>query len=196
MTSAALFCQARGLVAAGATDPGQRASRNEDCFAISHDAALCVVEVGAGGGALGGAAARVACEVVQERFDALATSAGGRGTCEDLWLADAVRRAHERIHATWPEGRTATTIVAAAFVQDRVIVAHVGDSRLYRLRGLTLSNLTADHTVAGRLTRALGIGADVDVELSTTASSPATASCSAATASTGCCPRPRSRPPS
>jgi protein phosphatase len=41
----------------------------------------------------------------------------------------------------------ATTLVAAVFHDDRVTVGHVGDSRLYRLRGGSLQALTRDHSV-------------------------------------------------
>lgn len=81
-----------------------------------------------------------------------------------------------------------TTVVAAWFLHGSVIVAHVGDSRLYRLRAGTLECLTADHTVfqeAGRgaafhsdeerrvaterfrgmLTRALGMPQDIEADL-------------------------------
>ena len=41
-----------------------------------------------------------------------------------------------------------TTLVAAALCQDRLAVAHVGDSRLYRLRSGRLERLTRDHSFA------------------------------------------------
>ena len=78
-----------------------------------------------------------------------------------------------------------TTLVAALFFDDRVAVAHVGDSRLYRLRDGTLSLLTHDHSLlqeqidSGLLsaeearyslnrnlvTRALGVDPLVEVDL-------------------------------
>jgi protein phosphatase len=78
-----------------------------------------------------------------------------------------------------------TTIVVALFYDNRVAVAHVGDSRLYRLRGGTYSQVTKDHSLLQMqidsglitkeqarqskqkniVTRALGIEAEVEVEV-------------------------------
>ena len=52
--------------------------------------------------------------------------------------------------------RMATTIVACAFRYDRVVVAHVGDSRCYLIRHGLASQLTRDHTVVAEQVR-LGI---------------------------------------
>jgi serine/threonine protein phosphatase PrpC len=77
-----------------------------------------------------------------------------------------------------------TTLVAARFVGDRVTMAHVGDSRLYRLREGELTQLTRDHSLRQQLvdqgfltpeearvstrknyiTRAVGIDASVDTD--------------------------------
>ena len=65
-----------------------------------------------------------------------------------------------------------TTLVAARFTpnKQRVYLAHVGDSRCYRLRDGALEQLTEDHTLeargisgpaAAKLTRAVGVQADV-----------------------------------
>ncbi len=69
-----------------------------------------------------------------------------------------------------------TTIVAARFSprKQRLWIAHVGDSRCYRMRAGSLVQMTVDHTMAAagskgagadRLMRALGIGKTVDVDL-------------------------------
>lgn len=79
-----------------------------------------------------------------------------------------------------------TTVVVAAFYDDRVSIAHVGDSRLYRLRSGKLEQLTTDHSLAHELiangyfktheevvaaglknaiTRALGVDGDVRVDV-------------------------------
>jgi serine/threonine protein phosphatase PrpC len=69
-----------------------------------------------------------------------------------------------------------TTVVAAYFSANnqRVCIAHVGDSRCYRLRERSLTQLTTDHTLgaagiqgktSGVLSRALGIEPNVEVDL-------------------------------
>jgi protein phosphatase len=78
-----------------------------------------------------------------------------------------------------------TTVVAALFYDNRISVAHVGDSRLYRLRGSAIEQVTLDHSLLQELvdrgfyspeeaqrasnknyvTRALGVETQVDVEM-------------------------------
>ncbi|MFZ2853834.1 MAG: Stp1/IreP family PP2C-type Ser/Thr phosphatase [Rhodocyclaceae bacterium] len=78
-----------------------------------------------------------------------------------------------------------TTLVAALFRDNRVTVAHIGDSRLYRLRGSEFGTLTRDHSLLQEqidsgiisaedarhsrnknlVTRALGVAPEVDTEI-------------------------------
>jgi protein phosphatase len=44
-----------------------------------------------------------------------------------------------------------TTVVAGMFFDDRLTIAHVGDSRLYRLRQGKLEQLTRDHSLLQEL---------------------------------------------
>ena len=60
-----------------------------------------------------------------------------------------------------------TTIVACALRFDRIIVSHVGDSRLYLIRDLKATQLTQDHSVVGEQVR-LGILSKADAETATT----------------------------
>ena len=66
-------------------------------------------------------------------------------------LSDAVNKANETIleyaegHAT--ASGMGTTLVAARFVDGKFTIAHVGDSRIYLLRGGTLLQLTEDHSL-------------------------------------------------
>jgi serine/threonine protein phosphatase PrpC len=63
-------------------------------------------------------------------------------------------RIYELGRAASPGGsRMSTTIVACAFRYDRVIVAHVGDSRCYLIRRGTASQVTRDHTVVAEQVR-------------------------------------------
>ncbi len=72
-----------------------------------------------------------------------------------------VQAANEHVysagHDARPSGtRMATTLVVCALRFDRVVVAHIGDSRCYRLRGIESTLLTRDHTVVGEQVR-LGV---------------------------------------
>ncbi|RYZ61896.1 MAG: serine/threonine-protein phosphatase, partial [Proteobacteria bacterium] len=104
-------------------------------------------------------------------------------------LRDAIHRANKIIFQTAKtqpqcEGM-GTTIVAALFFDNRISIAHVGDSRLYRVRGSKLEQVTLDHSLLQELvdrgfyspeeaqraanknyvTRALGVEPSVDVEV-------------------------------
>ena len=70
-------------------------------------------------------------------------------------LRDAIQRANKIIYQTAKsqaqcEGM-GTTVVAALFYDNRISVAHVGDSRLYRLRGGTIEQVTLDHSLLQEL---------------------------------------------
>jgi PPM family protein phosphatase len=108
---------------------------------------------------------------------------------QSIVLRDAVARANKIIHQTARsqpqcEGM-GTTIVALLFFDNRVSIAHVGDSRIYRLRRGRFEQLTMDHSLLQELvdrgyysqeeaarstnrnyvTRALGVEAAVQVEV-------------------------------
>ena len=108
---------------------------------------------------------------------------------QSIVLRDAVYRANKIIFQT-AQSQThcegmGTTIVAAMFYDDKVSIAHVGDSRAYRLRGGDLDQMTLDHSLLQELvdrgfyseeeaqrstnrnyvTRALGVEPTVEVEV-------------------------------
>ena len=65
-----------------------------------------------------------------------------------------------RTAARPPQGQTrpmGTTVTCAVILRDRLVLAHVGDSRAYRLRGNTLSCLTTDHDWVSEQMRLHGI---------------------------------------
>ena len=74
---------------------------------------------------------------------------------QSIVLRDAIMRANKIIHQTAKsqpqcEGM-GTTIVACLFFDNRVSIAHVGDSRLYRLRNGRLEQVTMDHSLLQEL---------------------------------------------
>jgi protein phosphatase len=118
-----------------------------------------------------------------EAFD----DSGADGSPEELLRGvarEANRRIFEMAQSDSEHAGMGTTLTAAIVTDREVAVGHVGDSRLYRLRGERLERLTEDHSLVeelvrqGRLTpeeaethpqrsiitRALGPEADVDVE--------------------------------
>jgi protein phosphatase len=170
--------------AAGRTDRGVTRMRNEDAYLIDHDLGLYVIADGMGGYAAGDVAARLAVQEVLAAIragDALPSAADANDTrpAAARELVAAVERANAVVLAdATKNGNTfmGTTLVAARFSrsQQRLYVAHVGDSRCYRLRGGQLKALTTDHTHAALgatgpeavdLYRAVGIAPTVEVDL-------------------------------
>ena len=126
---------------AALSDVGRVRKDNQDSgFAGEH---LLVVADGVGGAARGDIASSTAVQILR-RLDAPPDG--------DLLqaLAGAIHRAHDRIAELVDEEPelegTSTTVTTALFDGNRVGIAHVGDSRAYRLRDGELTQLTKDHT--------------------------------------------------
>ncbi len=136
---------------AALSDVGRRRSANQDAFALLAGQGVALLADGMGGHARGDLASALA---VSAALRALLDSAPGPAmpalpAAERL--ADAVAAANLAIlaHAeALPDADgMGTTLLAALFTPGRLDVAHVGDSRLYRLRDARLDRLTTDQTV-------------------------------------------------
>ena len=135
--------EAGGVEYAWHTDVGRVRARNEDSVAVDAGLGLLVVADGMGGHNAGDVASRMAIEGV---LGAMRSSGGD----DDGRLPSALRHANGSIYAAagedYDRSGMGTTVVAAWLRPGRLVVAHVGDSRLYRLRGGALDVLTRDHT--------------------------------------------------
>lgn len=143
----------------GETNIGMKRKHNEDSFMLPDFERAAVVADGMGGHASGEVASRMAVEGVAEYLKATQDQAivtwpfkldsGVR--YETNRLVVAIKVSNQRIYETAQRNEEqhgmGTTIVAALFLDDRVIVAHVGDSRCYRLRRQQLIQLTEDHSL-------------------------------------------------
>ena len=145
-----LYPQALGpshlLSGDGTTDSGRVREINEDAFCVDAFLGLVVVADGVGGGERGDIASRMAVESVQNRYDEKMRDRDAGGD-EAAWLAEGIASANKAINSLFVAGKTATTVVAGAFVPHGVHIAHVGDSRAYRLRAGELTQLTKDHSL-------------------------------------------------
>jgi protein phosphatase len=130
----------------GATDCGRVREINEDAYCVDPFLGLAVVADGVGGGERGDIASRMAVDAILECYASNMRTADSGGT-EHRWLVEGVVAANKAIHELFRTGKTATTVVAGAFVQGGVHVAHVGDSRAFRVRGAELEQLTEDHSL-------------------------------------------------
>ncbi len=147
-----------GIEAASLTDVGRQRSNNEDSFLYwepdSDDdfllkGRLAVVADGMGGYEGGQEASRLAVETVRSVYD----NAFG-GNPQDT-LIGALEAAHQNIQRFAQEHPQfygmGTTCTALSIVGRELSFAHVGDSRLYLIRGQSISRLTRDHSYVGRL---------------------------------------------
>jgi protein phosphatase len=137
----------------GLSDPGLVRSVNQDDFYYDPDGRFFMVADGMGGHAGGQEASRIAIKTIrtylEENWD-LSLSA------EDL-LKNAIEKANQEIledqYSNPERADMGTTAVIVLFRENNSWCTHVGDSRLYRLRGLDLDQITEDHTWVGRAVR-------------------------------------------
>jgi protein phosphatase len=130
------------------TDTGRQRKANEDAYFARSP--LFAVADGMGGAQAGEVASRTATEVLEHGLP------DGPGSAEER-LAGLVAEANARIHELGSTDRErqgmGTTMTAAYVGEEDVAVAHVGDSRMYRLRDGELEKLTEDHTLVAELER-------------------------------------------
>jgi protein phosphatase len=168
--------------AASQTDQGRRRRRNEDSMLVLDEHHLYVVADGMGGHAGGDVASKMAVETIGDAFKKN-TFVGdpypdvprrGSELALAIQMANRAIYDHARAHAAYTG--MGTTVVSARFSpnKQRLYVGHVGDSRCYRLRGKSLTQITTDHTMgaqgvtgplAAHLNRAVGVNAGVKVDL-------------------------------
>jgi len=135
---------------AGLSDRGRVRAHNEDAIALDPALGLAVLADGMGGHQAGEVASAIAVQTVRARLGASLT----RGvTPEEIEpsVCAAVTAANQAIltvaaHMPACHGM-GTTLVLALFTRNTVTVAHVGDSRAYRLRAGELQALTRDHSL-------------------------------------------------
>ncbi|TVR02563.1 MAG: Stp1/IreP family PP2C-type Ser/Thr phosphatase [Deltaproteobacteria bacterium] len=144
---------------AGQTDVGRKRGHNEDNFLILADYNLFLVADGMGGHSAGEVASLMAVESVAEFFKDTAEDQDvtwpfkqDKGlSWEENRLSTGVKLANLRIHesaASNSERRgMGTTLVCTYFSRKNVIIGHVGDSRVYRIRDRKIEMLTEDHSL-------------------------------------------------
>ena len=149
---------AQSLHAASLTDPGRVRDHNEDCIESRPDIGLYVLADGMGGYNAGEVASGMATSLISEglveAWNPRAVERFGReeakGFAERL-IREQIARANSAIFTTSqnnPEcAGMGTTLVMSLFYDNFVAVAHIGDSRLYRLRGESMEQVTRDHSL-------------------------------------------------
>ena len=180
----------------GQTDTGSVRDHNEDAIGCNDNIALAVLADGMGGHRSGEMASAITVSTVLEVTTNKVKNINpddannGRGySAESQIIHEAVSLANKKVYDS-SEANTqyrgmGTTVVVVLFYDNRFTVAHVGDSRLYRLRDGELEQLTRDHTLVQELidrdyytpeqarnslnknliTRAVGIDSKVQIDI-------------------------------
>lgn len=145
---------------AGDTNIGRKRDHNEDSIAMPESGErLAIVCDGMGGHASGEVASRLAVELIVDHF----TETGKQQTLTWPYKVDRDLRKDVNRMVTgimlanleiWERSQRearfkgmGTTCVALYFLDDHIIIGHVGDSRCYRARGTELVQLTEDHSL-------------------------------------------------
>ena len=180
----------------GYSDKGMAREVNEDCFVVAPEIGFFAVADGMGGHNAGEVASRMAIDVLRNYLERTITDGRKPGKDKNPEYSDAanhlasgIRHANRVIYESTrnnPAWRNmGTTIVAAILNQDRLSIAHVGDSRAYLLRGGGMIALTEDHSLVAEqvrmghisretaelssqrniITRALGLEAEPELDL-------------------------------
>jgi PPM family protein phosphatase len=187
------------------SDTGRKRPHNEDSAITDPEIGLALVADGMGGYKAGEVASAIAAKAVLDivRGDVALPPSTRNDVDGDLSLSaeallvrDSIIDANSHIYRTATEvpqcQGMGTTIAAVYFHDNTAIIAHVGDSRVYRFRDDDLSQVTNDHSLVQELidrgfftpeeaeantpknlvTRALGIDAAVEVDVKQEATRP------------------------
>lgn len=132
------------------TDKGRRRSANEDAVAVFPATGLVIVADGIGGASAGEVASRLATHVIGQRLGTRPAIDGDKAEALER-AEEAVESANRVIRESARRSRRytgmGTTVVVGFAGLDWLVFVHVGDSRIYRLRGGRLVQLTKDHSL-------------------------------------------------
>ena len=173
------------------THTGMLRENNEDAALIDEPNGIAVLADGMGGYNAGEVASDMATKVICREMGRWLSDAGKQANVKEIRKAldICVHNANLAVFTAATEhsqfAGMGTTLVAAVFLEQRVVVGHIGDSRLYRLRHKQFVQITKDHSLlqeqldAGLITpeqaafsanrnlvtRALGIDEFVELEV-------------------------------
>jgi PPM family protein phosphatase len=143
----------------GNTDIGRKRDHNEDSVHVPVDTRLAIVADGMGGHASGEVASALAVDTMVDYYQRTAdmqpltwpykVDRDLRGDINRMTTGVLLANleVHERASRDANCKGMGTTVVAVYFLDDTIIIGHVGDSRVYRCRKDTLSQITEDHSL-------------------------------------------------
>lgn len=151
------------LASAAKTDVGLKRTNNEDNYAIVQSAGLYVLADGMGGHASGQVAstmcvshiAQYICETARQPGFKLSFPIKPNLSYEANLLANAIMYANERVFIQSCKDRSmegmGTTVTAIYNAPNNLVLAHVGDSRIYRVRKGEIKQMSRDHSLLNHL---------------------------------------------
>jgi len=180
----------------GITDEGLVRDHNEDSIGSDAALGLLVLADGMGGHKGGEVASAIAVDTIlqnlRQAIPEISTGNTDENTgysLESMAVESAIKVANQKIYEASQNNSKyegmGTTVVVLLFYDNRMTIAHVGDSRLYRFREGSLEQMTRDHTLLQELvdrgfytkkeaneslnknlvTRAVGVNPSVDIDL-------------------------------
>jgi protein phosphatase len=139
---------------AGLTDPGLLRNVNQDNYYIDPDGRFFIVADGMGGHAGGQEASQLATEAIQVYLEQHWQSPTESAELLEQSLYEANQAILEDQKNHPERSDMGTTAVVVMFRNEQPWFAHVGDSRLYRLRSSKLEQITEDHTWVAKAMKA------------------------------------------
>jgi protein phosphatase len=136
-----------------AIDAGRARSNNEDSVALDESCALAVLADGMGGYNAGEVASGMATSFIRAELGRWLMRAGEQAgdldvrRAMDICVDNANRAIFNAANSNPQYAGMGTTLLVAAFRPSNLVVGHVGDSRVYRLRGPRLQQITRDHSL-------------------------------------------------
>lgn len=145
---------------AGATDTGCIRSANQDSYYIDPDGRFFVVADGMGGHAGGEVASKIAVDTIRDCLESM----WEEDVDPQRLMEDAIFKANQAImvdqSANPVRSDMGTTIVLLIFREEQPWFCHIGDSRLYKLHGAKLEQISDDHTWIARAIQTGVVNAD------------------------------------
>ncbi len=148
------------IIDAAATDTGMRRSNNQDSYTIvraPHAEAwrqrghVFLVADGMGAHAVGELASKMACDLIPHNYMKTRTGTTSEAIVKTFREVSAL--IHSRATANRDFQGMGTTCSALLLLPEGALIAHVGDSRVYRVRGQRIDQLSFDHSLVWELVR-------------------------------------------
>ncbi|HEV3166182.1 MAG TPA: protein phosphatase 2C domain-containing protein [Isosphaeraceae bacterium] len=148
------------IIDAAATDTGMRRSNNQDSFIIVRASTpeswrqrghLFMVADGMGAHAVGELASKMACDNIPHTYNKAKNSSASEAITKAYQNVSA--QIHGRAAANRDFQGMGTTSSALILIPEGALIAHVGDSRVYRMRGGRIDQLSFDHSLVWELVR-------------------------------------------